>query len=272
MFSHELHPHRKTLPRQVEVLVVGAGTTGSKTVVGLKNIHPLLKALGYPGLHVTLTDGDTVSAISSGQSFYPSAAGLSKAVVLINRLNLSCGLTLEAAEQHATVESVRVARPDIVISCVNSCKARAESAEGVVGRGVIYALDTGNHTTTGQVVLGCSLGHYNLADESSFKRRTSCSQSSVMPVSPRTTYELFDPRGARKTRSFAQRPRCKLPFEPFVAALALKPPRGVYLTVQQQRPAPTYRPNRMAALATAGPERATVGTRTGFNRRHHLAK
>ena len=162
MLSHQLHPYFKTLRQPVKVLVVGAGGTGSKTVVGLKNISQALRALGHPGLHVMLSDGDTVSESNLvRQSFYPSDIGLYKAEVLINRLNLSCGLAWEAMPRHATAETIREERPNIVVSCVDSRLARSEIAEGVVGQGVIYALDAGNGASTGQVVLGCPPGFYN---------------------------------------------------------------------------------------------------------------
>lgn len=97
MLSHQLHPYFKDMRRPVKTLVVGAGGTGSKVVIGLKNIHLGLLALGRPGLEVVLADGDTVSGSNLvRQSFYPSDVGLNKAEVLINRLNLSCGLDWQA--------------------------------------------------------------------------------------------------------------------------------------------------------------------------------
>lgn len=162
MLSHALHPYLKTLRRPAEVLVVGAGGTGSKTVVGLKNVSRALRALGHPGLRVTLADGDVVSESNLvRQAFYPSDVGLPKAEVLINRLNLSCGLAWRALPYPASAETVRAERPDLVVGCVDSRKARAEIADGVVGQGVVYALDAGNGAVTGQVVLGCPLGHHN---------------------------------------------------------------------------------------------------------------
>ena len=162
MLSHSLHPYFTQRRQPVKIFVVGAGGTGSKTVIGLKNISQALRALSHPGLHVTLADGDTVSESNLvRQSFYPSDIGLYKAEVLINRLNLSCGLAWEAMPRHATAETIREERPNVVVSCVDSRKARSEIAEGVVGQGVVYALDAGNHATTGQVVMGCPSGFYN---------------------------------------------------------------------------------------------------------------
>ena len=119
-------------------------------MVGLKNILQALRALGHPGMQVTLADGDTVSESNPvRQSFSPSDVGLNKAEVLINRLNLLCGLAWEALPYYATAQTIRTERPYLVISCVDSRKARAEIAKGILGESVIYAVDAGNHTITG---------------------------------------------------------------------------------------------------------------------------
>lgn len=50
-------------------------------------------ALGHPGgLEVTVIDSDQVSEANVGwQMFYPSDVGLSKATVLVNRINMAMG-------------------------------------------------------------------------------------------------------------------------------------------------------------------------------------
>jgi PRTRC genetic system ThiF family protein len=161
MLSHELHPgiwqHRQPL----RTLVVGAGGTGSKVVIGLKNIHQGLVALGFPGLDVVLADGDSVSESNLiRQSFYPSDVGLNKAEVLINRLNLSCGLSWQAYP-HEIDRSYGsgYASPKLVIDCVDTRKARATIAEGL--ERVVYLISSGNLTRTGQVVLGQPRNTYN---------------------------------------------------------------------------------------------------------------
>ena len=51
------------LRRRVRVLVVGCGGTGSAIAAGLPYLHEAMVANGHPGgLHVTLMDGDTISA------------------------------------------------------------------------------------------------------------------------------------------------------------------------------------------------------------------
>jgi PRTRC genetic system ThiF family protein len=92
MEIHRIHP--ELLERQVRVMVVGCGGTGSAVVAGLPYLHQSLVARGHPGgLHVTVVDGDTISPTNCiRQPFARSEIGLNKAIVLVNRLNLFWGL------------------------------------------------------------------------------------------------------------------------------------------------------------------------------------
>ena len=163
MLKHALHDLLRSPRAPLRVLVVGAGGNGSKLTVGLKNLHFALLALGHPGLQVTLADGDVVSESNLvRQSFYPSDVGLPKATVLVNRLNLSCGLGWEALPRHVTARDLRDARIDLLLGCVDTRGARRTLAEGVRQNGsIVYHADLGNTRDTGQVVLGCPLGRVN---------------------------------------------------------------------------------------------------------------
>jgi PRTRC genetic system ThiF family protein len=87
--------------RAVEVLVVGAGGTGSVILMGLPYLHQAMRVWGHPhGLHVTLMDGDAVSPTNCvRQPFSVSDIGLNKATVLVNRINLFWGLNWTAVAQ-----------------------------------------------------------------------------------------------------------------------------------------------------------------------------
>ena len=100
MEIHRIHP--ELLERQVRVLVVGCGGTGSAVVAGLPYLHQSLVAHGHPGgLHVTVVDGDTISPANCiRQPFARSEIGLNKSIVLVNRLNLFWGLKWEAVPAH----------------------------------------------------------------------------------------------------------------------------------------------------------------------------
>lgn len=78
----------------VTVHVIGAGGTGSQVATNLARMDMALRALGHPGLHVTVFDPDTVSEANIGrQLFSASEIGLNKAVVLVTRINRFFGDT-----------------------------------------------------------------------------------------------------------------------------------------------------------------------------------
>src|ERR1035438_10120069 len=81
MEIHRIHP--ELLERQVRVLAVGCGGTGSAVVAGLPYLHQSLMAHGHPGgLHVTVVDGDIISPTNCiRQPFARSEIGLNKSIV-----------------------------------------------------------------------------------------------------------------------------------------------------------------------------------------------
>ena len=169
METHRIHP--ELLERQVRVLVVGCGGTGSAFVAGLPYFHQSLMAWRHPGgLHVTVVDGDAISPVNCvRQAFSRSEVGLNKAVVLINRLNLFWGLNWEAVPTHLKPNtfisrnySGDDLRAHIVIGCVDTRAARAAIRDAVSGRSMTsYILDLGNDSDTGQFILGEPLNERN---------------------------------------------------------------------------------------------------------------
>jgi PRTRC genetic system ThiF family protein len=140
MEIHRIHP--ELLERQVRILVVGCGGTGSAVVAGLPYLHQSLVAHGHPGgLHVTVVDGDTISPSNCvRQPFAKSEVGLNKAIVLVNRLNLFWGLKWEAVPVHlkpgtfiSRSYSGDDLRAHIVVGCVDTRAARAIIATSTSG-------------------------------------------------------------------------------------------------------------------------------------------
>jgi PRTRC genetic system ThiF family protein len=169
MEIHRIHP--ELLERQLRVLVIGCGGTGSALVAGLPYLHQSLIAHGHPGgLHVTVIDGDVIShANCVRQPFARSEIGLNKAIVLVNRLNLFWGLKWEAVPVHlkegmfiSCSYSGEDLRAHIVIGCVDTRAARAVIHDAV-GKGseVSYWLDLGNSADSGQFILGEPLNERN---------------------------------------------------------------------------------------------------------------
>lgn len=142
-------------PRPVDVLVVGAGGTGSQVVTALAQMHHALTSLDHPGLQVTVLDDDTVSLSNIGrQWFFKADLGQSKAEVLVNRCNLTLGTSWRAVRGKLSA-SDRVAHA-LVIGCVDTRESRyaimRAMEEGIRGRS--YWLDFGNRRYDGQVILG----------------------------------------------------------------------------------------------------------------------
>jgi PRTRC genetic system ThiF family protein len=169
METHRIHP--ELLQRQVRVLVVGCGGTGSAVVAGLPYLHQSLVARGHPGgLHVTVLDGDTISLTNCvRQPFTRSEVGLNKAVVLVNRLNLFWRLKWEAVPAHlksgshiSRGYSGDDLRAHIVIGCVDTRAARAAIRDAVGNWSTVsYWLDLGNNADSGQFILGEPLNERN---------------------------------------------------------------------------------------------------------------
>ena len=148
----------KLLAKQVNILLVGAGGTGSRILEKLVCLHRALIAKGHPqGLMVTIVDPDTVSAANIGrQAFYPGDVGCYKADVLVNRANMALG-DVRWKSEIAKLDTRAGLEPfDLVIGAVDNRAARLAILRGLENcmSGSRYWLDTGNRSNDGQVVLG----------------------------------------------------------------------------------------------------------------------
>lgn len=144
------------LNRQVAVLVVGAGGTGSAFAAGLPWLHQSLLAFGHPrGLRVTLMDGDVVSPANCvRQAFTSAEVGLNKATVIVSRINLFFGYDWEALPARLGRNGDRPGHYDIVVGCVDTRAARNEIHRHCITTGATYWLDVGNNDGDGQFILG----------------------------------------------------------------------------------------------------------------------
>jgi PRTRC genetic system ThiF family protein len=142
------------LDKQVQVTVVGCGGTGTALVSGLPLMHQAMLALGHPqGLDVSLVDGDRISPTNCvRQPFCENEVGLFKSTVLATRINLFYGLGWRAYPRFMD-ESWRD-ETDILISCVDTRKARKMLMRTAAYHACHYWLDIGNNAATGQFVLG----------------------------------------------------------------------------------------------------------------------
>jgi len=176
MMMHTLDP--QLLERPIRILVVGCGGNGSAIVSGLPYLHQALLAFGHPGgLAVTLIDPDTVSETNCvRQPFCRTEIGLPKAIVLAHRINLFWGLNWQGMQ--ATIQQLKKGTDvDFVIGCVDTRKARRAIDKWVLHSSVLYWLDLGNNSSSGQFILG-------QPKNSSNKRRGKCRLPTVTELFP----------------------------------------------------------------------------------------
>jgi len=151
---HNIQP--ELLTRKVNVVLVGAGGTGSHVLRRLANIHLAMVELGHPeGLDVTVYDPDVVSKTNVGrQAFYPSDIGLPKAEILVHRCNMLMQTDWKAKQEKVTnLSSYNGA--DIVIGCVDNRSGRKAILAAIENPyRSMYWMDFGNRAHDGQVLLG----------------------------------------------------------------------------------------------------------------------
>lgn len=151
----------------VTVTLIGGGGTGSQVLTCLARLDVALRALGHPGLFVTLYDPDEVTKANIGrQLFGYSDLGLNKAVCLISRVNNFFGNDWKA-ESRIYPLFIKHAKSDeltnIFITCTDNVKSRIDMgnllnsvnhSEWRDHKTPLYWIDFGNTQTSGQVILG----------------------------------------------------------------------------------------------------------------------
>lgn len=151
----------------VTVNLIGGGGTGSQVLTNLARLDVTLRALGHPGLFVTLYDPDIVTEANIGrQLFGYSDLGLNKANCLITRINNFFGNDWKAvpALYPSNMKDVRQEHlANITITCTDNIKSRIDLWNVLKAlpqynytnyQTPLYWLDFGNTQTSGQVVLG----------------------------------------------------------------------------------------------------------------------
>ena len=151
----------------VTVNLIGAGGTGSQVLTCLARLDVTLRALGHPGLFVTLYDPDIVTDANIGrQLFGCSDLGLNKAQCLITRVNNFFGNDWKAVPDIFPTVLKDARRDDmanITVTCTDNIKSRLDLWNVLKAvptsnyrdyETPLYWMDFGNTQSTGQVVLG----------------------------------------------------------------------------------------------------------------------
>lgn len=155
-FNHYLPGELVNSSNRIQIVLVGAGGNGSPMITGLARIDCALKALGHPGISLSVMDGDTVSSSNIGrQMFSPADIGKNKAVVSVTRVNMFFGLRWQAFPimvEASHIEEIRK-KAHVVIGAVDRFRSR-QLLQQIVRDRPMYWLDMGNSKHTGQVILG----------------------------------------------------------------------------------------------------------------------
>lgn len=140
--------------RRVVVHLAGCGGNGSLMLSGLARLDHAIRALGHPGLEISVFDPDRVAEANvARQLFYPSDIGRPKATMLVHRVNQCFGSAYEAHAKPYTADT----GADLLITCVDSARARVAIGTAhyrCMASNASYWLDLGNRAADGQVVLG----------------------------------------------------------------------------------------------------------------------
>ncbi len=148
---------------RIEIVVMGAGGTGSRFINNLARINIALRGLEKNELLVTVFDDQLVEQNNVGrQQFFPEDLGLNKAHVIVERINYAYGLdwisiprrySFDEPEFHDLTDNNK---GHIFVTCVDNMDTRKyfekniTKLRGVKGK---YWLDIGNGKDYGQVVL-----------------------------------------------------------------------------------------------------------------------
>ncbi len=148
----------------VQIVLIGAGGTGSQVITGLARMHYALRKLGHPGFILHVIDGDKVSEANIGrQIFSPSDIGKNKAEVLVTRVNTFFGLAWIAypmmLKTDMKIERNGHGYPLIILTAVDTAGGRIAISNWIRKTDLLYWLDFGNKTSSGQVILGTLPGH-----------------------------------------------------------------------------------------------------------------
>ena len=159
--------------KQVDIVLVGCGGTGSWLVQDLCRI-----AYGESRMAVSLTlvDPDHVEEKNViRQNFAPAEMGRNKAKALAERYASAYGLPIRAVPKafaQNQIDPYRRSTFTILIGCVDNAAARQMLAKTLDGHAdSMVWLDCGNHTVSGQVVLGNALTVENLSGAFKFNGR-----------------------------------------------------------------------------------------------------
>ncbi|WP_288987627.1 PRTRC system ThiF family protein [uncultured Pseudoalteromonas sp.] len=159
------------IAKPISIVVIGAGGTGSNLLNLLFQQDYLLRSItdGQIYFDVTVFDDDVVSHTNIGrQAFWGCDLGVSKAEILVNRYNVHGNLNWQYYNERVTKDNIqKLKHADVVITCVDKAKVRAEIGEcfnssmsSLYNKDMLW-IDAGNNKSAGQVIIGHCLPQAN---------------------------------------------------------------------------------------------------------------
>ncbi len=141
VYSHYLSKRLIAPQTRLEVVLIGAGGSGSVMATGLARINAVLEAKGQPGLMLHVFDGDKIGRENVGRQLYSSVdIGSYKSDCLVSRLNMFFGLSWKSHPYYFTqggrYRDIRNA--DIVITCVDRVAARQMVFDAIQGTDIYH--------------------------------------------------------------------------------------------------------------------------------------
>jgi PRTRC genetic system ThiF family protein len=155
----------------IQIILVGAGGTGSHILQSLARLAAHVGAAGGPGLEIVVLDGDAVEAKNVGRQLFSRAdVGLNKAQALATRFSAVFGLAMLAVPAMATpaiLADLARRRPravyPILVGAVDTAAARRVLHDALVAGQARLWLDCGNEADSGQVCVGSATTPAQLA-------------------------------------------------------------------------------------------------------------
>ncbi|WP_445768469.1 PRTRC system ThiF family protein [Rheinheimera sp.] len=139
--------------RPLNIVVVGAGGTGSALLNKLFQLHMTMVNLGARGFKVTVYDDDTVSPSNIGrQAFWPCDLGANKANVLVERYNRFGDIAWQGVAGKFDGDVDRYGGT-VIFGCVDNVDAR-KLIHGVMQKEEVVWIDCGNDSRSANVMMG----------------------------------------------------------------------------------------------------------------------
>jgi len=141
---------------RINIIVIGAGGTGSRMINNLARINIALRGLGQTEIHIAAYDNDIVEENNVGrQLFFSDDIGRNKADVVIERVNYAYDFDWLAIPDKFDMED-RNYNNHIFVTCVDNMETRKGINDIVTGHNYgagLYWLDIGNGKDYGQIAL-----------------------------------------------------------------------------------------------------------------------